>query len=72
MIVISMPLQREFVKELLNDKTFEGITYRFVKQEGMKLFFEVTPNSDAAIKVTKNTIKASKYGSSLNFMVDYV
>lgn len=71
MIIIFSPLQREFVKELFHQNTYEDVYFEFVKQEGMKLFFNVTPNNESAIKIAKNTLKASKFGSSLNFMVEY-
>ncbi|NLC41914.1 MAG: hypothetical protein GX775_03560 [Erysipelothrix sp.] len=71
MIIVFSPLQREFIKQLFDAQTYEGVSFEWVKQEGMKLFFRVNPDEESAVKVAKKVIKASKYGASLNFMVDY-
>ena len=71
MIIVFSPLQREFIKELFDAKSYEGVSFEWVKQEGMKLFFRISPDDESAVKIAKKVIKASKYGASLNFMVDY-
>ncbi|NLC41787.1 MAG: hypothetical protein GX775_02900 [Erysipelothrix sp.] len=71
MIIVFSPLQREFIKELFDAQSYEGVSFEWVKQEGMKLFFRISPDDESAVKIAKKVIKASKYGASLNFMVDY-
>ena len=71
MIIVFSPLQREFIKELFDAQSYEGVSFEWVKQEGMKLFFRISPDDESAVKIAKQVIKASKYGASLNFMVDY-
>ncbi|MFH5837142.1 hypothetical protein ACHAL6_13860 [Proteiniclasticum sp. C24MP] len=72
MIIINMPLKRDFVKELLDGKNIEGIDYRFLKQENMKLYFEVSEESERAASVAKAAIKKSELGPALFFMVEHV
>ena len=71
MIIVFSPLQREYIKELFDAQSYEGVSFEWVKQEGMKLFFRISPDDESAVKIAKKVIKASKYGASLNFMVDY-
>jgi hypothetical protein len=72
MIVINMPLKKEYVKELLDGKNIEGIEYRFVKQENMKMYFDVSEESERAASVAKAIIKKSELGPALFFMVEHV
>ncbi len=72
MIKINMPLKRDYVQELLDGKTFEDITYTYIKTEQMKMFFETSEDSERSASVAKATIKASELGSALYFMVEYV
>lgn len=72
MIIINMPLKRDFVKELLHGKTIEGITYTYVKTEQMKMYFETSEDTDQAASVAKAVIKKSELGPALFFMVERV
>ena len=72
MIIINMPLKREFVKSLLDGKTIEGITYKFEKQDNMKLYFSVSEESERAASIAKSAIKKSELGPALFFMVEHV
>ncbi len=72
MIIINMPLKREYVKELLDQKTFDGIEYRYIRQENMKMYFEASEESERAASVAKAVIKKSELGPALFFMVEYV
>ena len=67
-----MPLKRDFVIKLLDGKNIEGIDYRFLKQESMKLYFEVSEESERAASVAKAAIKKSELGPALFFMVEHV
>lgn len=72
MIMINMPLKRDFVKELLDGETLEDITYKYIKTEQMKMFFEASEDSERAASVAKAAIKKSELGSALFFMVEHV
>ncbi len=72
MIIINMPLKRDFVKELFHGKTIEDITYTYVKTEQMKMYFDTSENTDRAVSVAKATIKKSELGPALFFMVELV
>ena len=72
MIIINMPLKRDFVISLLDGKTIEEIIYKFEKQDNMKLYFSVREESERAASVAKRAIKKSELGPALFFMVEYV
>jgi len=72
MIIINMPLKKEYIKELLDGKNIEGIEYRFIKQDKMKMYFEVSEESERAASVAKAIIKKSELGPALFFMVEHV
>lgn len=72
MIIVNMPLKREYIRELLDEKTYDGIAYRFLKQENMKMYFEASEESERAASVAKAVIKKSELGPALFFMVEYV
>lgn len=57
MIVINMPLKKEYIKELLDGKNIDGIEYHFIKQDKMKMYFDVSEESERAASVAKKTIK---------------
>lgn len=71
MIVVNMPLKREYVKELLHGQTYEGITFELVRQENMKMFFHATEDTERAASVVKKVIKESPLGPALFFMVSH-
>lgn len=55
MIVVFAPLQRGFIKELLHQKTHDGVTFHFEKQDNMKLYFSCDDQSSNTVKVTKKS-----------------
>lgn len=71
MILIQMPLKRDYVIELFNDKTIEGFTFHYIKQERMKLYFEVSGNQKEASELVKKTIQKSELGNALFYHVTY-
>jgi len=72
MIVINMPLKKQYVKELLDGKNIEGIEYLFIKQDKMKMYFEVSEESERAASVANTIIKKSEIEPALFFMVEHV
>jgi hypothetical protein len=72
MIIVNMPLKRDFVKELLHGKTIDGITFEYVKTEQMKMYFNTSEESERAASVAKTAIKKSELGPALFFMVEHV
>lgn len=69
-IVISSPMKQDFIIDLLNHKTINDITFSFVSKKGINITFLCENKSkEDAIKVTKETIKATEIGSVLYFQV---
>lgn len=71
MVILQIPLKREYVIELLDGKTFGTQTFHYLKQERMKIYFEVNGNQQQAADIAKKTIKNSELGSALYFNVSY-
>lgn len=71
MVLIQSPLKRNYMKELLDGKTIEDITFTFVREEKITLYFETTGDAAAAAAIAKKTIKNSALGSALFFSVNY-
>lgn len=70
MIIINMPLKRDVVKELVSGLSVDGHEFTFVKEEGIKLYFEDSNADQAAgIKVVKNLLK-EKLGGGFYFNVE--
>ncbi len=69
MVIIQMPLKREYVIELLNNKTIEDCTFHFIKKERMKLYFEVDIDNQTAAEIAKKTIQNSPLGNALFYNV---
>lgn len=71
MILIQMPLKREEVITLLNGATYDGYTFHYLKQERMKLYFEVNGNQQHATEIADKVIKNSQWGKALFYHIDY-
>lgn len=72
MILVNAPLKRDFIKNLIDQQTIEGITFAFEKQEGMKLYFNHDGDKVLAQSIVKKTIKSSEFGTALFFNVEIV
>ncbi len=69
-ITISSPMKQDFIIELLDQQTLEGITFNFISKKGINMTFDCTNgDKDTAIKVAKATIKATEIGKVLYFQV---
>lgn len=72
MIFVQSPLKRDYIKELLVKEAHEGITFTFVEEKGMKLYFSVdTADLEKAASVAKGVVKKSEYGAALYFTVGH-
>lgn len=70
MIVVSSPLKRDFMVELVDGYTIDNFEFKHVKTEGMKLYFEcANPDTEKAVRHVKNLIKGSEMGRALYFTV---
>ena len=70
MITIASAIKQDFIIELLDGKTYNGITFKFEAKSGINLKFNVdTEDTDEAIAVAKKTIKSTEIGSVLYFQV---
>lgn len=71
MILVSSPLKRDFIVELIDGYEIDGFTFKHEKSEGMKLFFSTNKPEelDKAIRHVKDRIKGSDLGRTLYFQV---
>ena len=70
MITITCPIKQDFIIELLNDVTLDGIPYTFKQKDGMKLLFEHSgSDQEAAIRLAKERIKETEIGHVLFFQI---
>lgn len=71
MFYIQSPMKRDFFVEELDGKTYNDITYKFEKMDGMKVYFsyvgEVSVEEAAAI--AKAHLKTTDYGQALYYLV---
>lgn len=74
MFYIQSPQKKEFFVELLDGNTFEEVTFKFIKIEGMKIFFEFEGDVDVAqaIAVAKAAIRKEPLGGVLYYMLQAV
>ena len=70
MIYISCGLNQEFIIDLLEKTTEEGVSFKYEGKTGIKLAFHVnTEDLDKACAIAKKTIKATPIGSVMYFQV---
>ncbi|WP_099224016.1 hypothetical protein [Listeria costaricensis] len=70
MIIVNCPMKREYVTDLLEKHDQDGITFKKVAEQGMKLSFETNiQDEEKAAKVAKAAIKATEIGAVLYFQV---
>lgn len=67
MISISSAMQQDAIKELLEGYSEGDFAYSFKEKKGIKMFFEVNGDSEAAAAKAKALIKAQPWGSVLYF-----
>ncbi|MBC1483634.1 hypothetical protein [Listeria immobilis] len=70
MIILNCPMKRDYITELLETYDKDGVTFKKIDEQGMKLTFETNiEDEDKAAKIAKETIKATEIGSVLYFQV---
>ncbi|WP_125706494.1 hypothetical protein [Lacticaseibacillus daqingensis] len=70
MIFINAPISGDKMIETLEAYNDNGVTFKFVSKNGMKLLFETNMDDlEAAAKLAKATIKAQRWASVLYFQV---
>ena len=70
-IIVKAPLMSEKIKDLLNNKTIDGVRFAFVDKKGMEMTFRVSgdfENTDA-VAIAKSAIKSTDYGKGIYFSV---
>ncbi|MCL1936754.1 MAG: hypothetical protein FWF57_10330 [Defluviitaleaceae bacterium] len=60
-------MQQEEIKKLLQEYENENFSYKFIKKEGIKLFFENTGEDALAARNARELIKATEWGRILYF-----
>lgn len=71
MVIVNCPLMQNNVISIVEAIVRESKNpFKFVKKEGMKIFFELTDiTEDDACALIKSEIRKSELGSLLNFSV---
>lgn len=72
MIVVSCPLKKDYIVELIDGYSDEGIEFKHEKTEGIKMYFSINDEEriDRGVRLVKDRIKASELGKALFFNVD--
>lgn len=69
-VIVNTPLAGDKVAALLDGHVAEGVTYRFVSKNGMRLEFEVDGAAGQdAVDLTKKLIRSTDFGNALFFQV---
>jgi len=69
-VIVNSPLKTENVVEVLDGYDKNGVTYKLIKKEGMKLTFQVEGvDRIGAIDLTKKIIRSYDFGKVLYFQV---
>lgn len=69
MIILNLAMNQDKAIELL--EAYEGdFNYNFKEKKGIKLYFDVDGDPEAAAPAAKALIKAEPWGSSLYFSVE--
>lgn len=72
MIVISSALKKQEIIDLLNGKTINNVLFKYLKTEGINMFFEVNSDDlEAVVGIVKKTIRETDFGVGLFFRVAY-
>lgn len=70
-IVINAPMARDKIVNLLSGYKVNGVEFKFIKSQGIKLEFEViNMDGQSAVTLAKNLIRETDYGKVLYFSVD--
>lgn len=71
MIVVNCALKQTDIVKVVEDIELDNMkVFKFVKKEGIKLYFESTLEDDEkAVAIIKKAIKSAKFGSALLFNV---
>ncbi|MBC1921845.1 hypothetical protein [Listeria grayi] len=72
MININCAMKRDFITDLLENYQGNGISFKKVAEQGMKMTFESNLESEEAAKVAKELIKSTEIGAVLYFQVSVV
>ncbi len=72
MILVHAPLKRDYIIELLNNQVIDGVEFKLMARDGMKLKFDHSHDVETAIQVAKKAIKSSEYGQALFFNVSEI
>ncbi|MDH6364464.1 hypothetical protein M2139_001397 [Enterococcus sp. PF1-24] len=69
MITVNSAMQGDNIIALLEGLTEGEISYKFKEKKGIQLIFEITGDKDQAIRLAKDSIKATDWGRILFFNV---
>lgn len=68
MLIISSPLKADQVKKVLDGYENDGVTIRFLRQDGMRLCFEMSGcRGYDATDLAKSIIRSYEFGNALYF-----
>lgn len=70
MIIVTLVHQQEPIIEIIEKSQEKGVSFKFVKKQGMKLYFETdAEDKQVASRIIKDLIKGSPWGAGLFFQV---
>jgi len=70
-IMVRSALMADKIKELLDGKAIDGVSFSFIEKKGMDMTFraEGDINGKDAASVAKNAVKSTDYGKGIYFTV---
>lgn len=69
MIIINSAMQQDNIKNLLAGIDQDGISFTFKEKRGIQLVFEATGDKERAVRLAKDSIKATDWGKVLYYNV---
>ena len=70
-IVVKSPLMADKIKDLLDNKAIDGLSFSFVEKNGInQTFHAVGENIADAAAIAKKVIKSSDFGKGIYFTVE--
>ena len=73
MLLVSGPLKREWMKEIISETVFEGAHYKLLKEDNMTMTLEIdVEDEEAAGQFLKDSIKKTETGKILYFSIKVI
>ena len=66
-VLVSSPLKRKEIKNLLTGYEGQDVNFRFVEEDGIRLYFETSGDNIRAAERAKKLITSTNWGKVLYF-----